>query len=122
VQHAAKYPLAALGLGILYLAYRRGLSPERAALAFFLFFVACAPTLHPWYTVLLLPFLCLWPNPAWLGFFASVYLAYHVLPLWLSEGRWEESSWIKLIEYAPFYLGFLSCRGLLAAEPTAAES
>ncbi len=127
VQKIAKFPLAAMGLGLLFLAYRRRLPVERAALAFFLFFVAFAPTLHPWYCAFLLPFLCLWPNPAWLGFFASVYLAYHVLPLWLSEGRWEESVWIKSLEYAPFYLGFLGSRGLLAREPegtrtTAVES
>lgn len=110
VQRAAKFPLAALGVGLLAWAYRRRLPPERVALCFFLFFVAFAPTLHPWYLGLLLPFLCLYPKPAWLMFFGTVYLAYHALPGWLLQGEWQEQTWIKVCEYSPFYLGFLVAR------------
>ena len=117
-QWVAKVPLALMGFGLLVLAFWRRWPAHKAGAAFFLFFIAMAPTVHPWYLVLLLPFLCVYPNPGWLAFCGTVYLSYHVLPEFQAArdrgepdlGRfWVENTWFKVVEYAPFYLGFLWC-------------
>jgi hypothetical protein len=59
-------------------------------------------TLHPWYLLWLLPFLCLYPQRAWILFTGFVMLSYHVVIRYAAEGVWEESPWIKLAIYAPF--------------------
>ena len=75
---------------------------------FFVFFVACAPTLHPWYVGFLVPFLALAPLPGWLAFSGSVMLAYHVVPEWVSQRRWDERGWVRVVEYAPFYFAIVT--------------
>jgi hypothetical protein len=109
VQRVAKVPLFALGVALLWRCWRRAESPERTAFLFFAFFVACTPTMHPWYVVLLLPWLCFEPRPGLLLFTGTVALAYHVLPGWLAAGVWKENAWLKAGEYLPFYVGLL-CR------------
>ncbi len=106
-QRVSKFPLAALGVSVLGICYLKKLPAERAALWFFVFFVAAAPTLHPWYLAFLVPFLAIAPNPGWLLFTGTVILSYHVLPGWLTEQRWEESVEVKVVEYLPFYGGLL---------------
>jgi hypothetical protein len=106
-QRLSKLPLALLGIGVLTCAWLRRLPVERAAWWFFLFFVAAAPTMHPWYLAFLVPWLCLWPNPGLLAFTGTVYLAYHVLPGWIESRVWEEKAWVKVVEYLPFYLGII---------------
>ncbi len=61
-------------------------------------------TLHPWYLLWIVPFLCFSPNRAWLSLTALTMLSYHVLIRYQAEGVWVESLWIKLIIYIPFYL------------------
>jgi len=107
-QRLAKIPLALLGLVILARSWVRGHRPQRAAFLFFVFFVAASPTVHPWYVAFLVPFLCLYPNWGFLAFTGTVFLAYHVLPGWWAEGRWEESLWVKIVEYLPFYAGVVA--------------
>lgn len=107
VQRAAKRPLAALAGVVLAWAWWRRLPLERVALCFFLFFVAFAPTLHPWYLAFLAPFVAFAPRPPWVLFFGTAYLAYHVLPGWLDNQEWQEQGWVQVLEYLPFYLGFL---------------
>ncbi len=101
----ARVPIAALGLGLLAWMWFRRWPLERACTGWFVYFVACAPTLHPWYVAFLVPFLCVAPNPGWLVFCGTVFASYHVLPGWVSERRWAENVWIKVAEYAPFYFG-----------------
>ena len=105
-QELAKYPLAAMGLGLLAFAWRRRWPLEKVAAAFFMFYMALTPVLHPWYLAFLVPFLCVYVNWGWLAFTGSVFLAYHVLPGWLEEGTWEERVWVKVVEYVPLYAGF----------------
>jgi len=107
VQRVAKLPLLALGLGVLWRCWRRQESPERTAFVFFVFFVAASPTLHPWYVVLLVPWLCVQPNLGLLAFTGTVTLAYHVLPTFHATGVWQERVWVKVLEYVPFYAGLL---------------
>lgn len=106
-QRLAKLPLLLAGSALLCIAWLWRWSAHRTGFAFFTFFVVCAPTLHPWYVALWLPFLCLRANLLLLAFPITVYLNYHVLPGWLAEGVWREVTWVKVIEYAPLYAGLL---------------
>lgn len=118
-QRLAKFVLAVLAAAVLLRSWRRRDPPWQAAAAFFLFFVAFTPTLHPWYLAFLVPFLATRPQPGLLLFTGSVYLAYHALPGWLEAGRWQEDPWIKVAEYVPFYLAVF---GLLTRARVAAGS
>jgi rSAM/selenodomain-associated transferase 2 len=63
----------------------------------------CLPTLHPWYLLLLAPFMVVYPSRGWLYLMlASVAM----LPVLVNEyhtGVFLENKWLKLIEYLPFY-------------------
>ena len=67
-------------------------------------FTLLSPTLHPWYLLWILPFLPFFPNPAWLCLSGLVVLSYEVLGRYLHLGVWEEQAWVRLVEFAPFYL------------------
>jgi len=62
-------------------------------------------SLHPWYAILITPFLVIYPSPAWLIFSCTVTLSYlkYVSPQGIMP------SWILLAEYLPLF-------ALLAAE------
>ncbi|MBI1975947.1 MAG: hypothetical protein HYS56_00380 [Candidatus Omnitrophica bacterium] len=62
------------------------------------------PVLHPWYLMWLIPFLCFFPEPAWIAFSGTVVLSYSVWPRYLSEGIWELNPWIQAVEYLPLFL------------------
>jgi hypothetical protein len=61
------------------------------------------PTLHPWYVIIIIPFLIFTPNWSWLVFTFLVQLSYFVLQDYVMIGVWQESNWILLAEYLPFY-------------------
>jgi alpha-1,6-mannosyltransferase len=56
-------------------------------------------SLHPWYVILIIPFLVFYPGPAWLMFTCTVALSYlkYVPP----EGKMP--AWILLAEYLPLF-------------------
>ncbi len=60
-------------------------------------------TLHPWYLLWIVPFLCFYQNAAWLSLTALVSLSYHVLTGYVLTGIWNENQWIRWLEYVPFY-------------------
>ena len=62
------------------------------------------PTVHPWYLLWVAPLLAVFPHPAWLFLQASVALSYHAAYLATPGEPWQELSWIKLLEYGPFFL------------------
>jgi rSAM/selenodomain-associated transferase 2 len=64
------------------------------------------PTLHPWYLLMVLPFLAVYPSPAWIYLSAGVALTFPVLGHEFQTGVFREQHWIKWIEYLPFF-GFL---------------
>ena len=77
-----------------------------------------APTVHPWYLTWIVPFLCFFPNKAWLVLTGSVVFYYFMnYPLFSklieynNEWVWQEVHWLKLPEYLPFY--FLLLYGFL---------
>ena len=105
--------------GATWLAARRWREePFRAALFLAGLFVILSPTVHPWYVTWPLPFLCLYPRASWLYLSGAVVLSYWVLRGYAVTGEWIESSWVRPLEYAPFYLllllevgGFIRCEG-----------
>jgi hypothetical protein len=56
-------------------------------------------SLHPWYVVLIVPFLAIYPNPAWLFFTSTVTLSY----LKYTSPQGIMPTWILLIEYLPLF-------------------
>ena len=61
------------------------------------------PTLHPWYLVLIPPFLVFFPSRAWLYLQAAVVFTFPISAVELNSGVFREISWLKLFEYVPFY-------------------
>ncbi len=104
----AVVPLALAALALLAVGWRRGWPLHRAAFALLLFYVAAAPVVQPWHVGLLLPFLCIYPRLGLLAFTGTVFLAYHPLPGWQAGEGWNESRWVKALEYAPFYGALLA--------------
>jgi hypothetical protein len=60
-------------------------------------------TFEPWYMVWIVPFLCLYPNRAWLLLTGLIMLSYEVLIRFNSDGLWAESPWIRWAIFAPFF-------------------
>jgi len=56
-------------------------------------------SLHPWYVILIIPFLAIYPNPAWLIFTCTVTLSY----LKYTSPHGIMPTWILLIEYLPLF-------------------
>lgn len=77
------------------------------------------PTVHPWYLVILLPFLCFCPWWGWIALSGSVALT------WLPQleiqrtGQWVEWPWVKVMEYTPLFawLGLLIWQRLRDTPP-----
>ncbi len=57
-------------------------------------FLVLSPTLHPWYTLWMLPFLARQPSLAWSWLAAGAALFYWPLGGWQAQGRWVEPGWI----------------------------
>ena len=62
------------------------------------------PTLHPWYLVLIAPFLVFFPSRAWLYLLAAVVFTFPVIAVESKTGIFQEIPWLKLFEYIPFYI------------------
>ncbi len=94
---------ALLGLLVLVFLWRKTL-PLSACYGTIGAILLLMPTVHPWYLLWIVPLLAVYPNPAWLYLTASVALAYHA-PYLASPGKpWEETLWVKALEYVPFFL------------------
>ncbi len=86
-----------------WLLYRR-VPPLRASYLTIGTILLMSPTVHPWYIMWLVPYLCFFPNPAWLMLTATVALSYHA-PFLAPPGEpWKELTLFKVLEYAPFFL------------------
>lgn len=57
-------------------------------------YLAVTPTLHPWYAVWIVPFLCFYGNRGWIAFSGLIVLAYTVLIRYREAGEWAESAWV----------------------------
>ena len=91
-----------LTLVILWATLRRA-DPYKAVLVILGAYVLFSPTFHPWYLLWILPFLPLFPQPAWILLSGTVFLAYQVLIGYSMNGVWKEAIWVKWAEFVPFY-------------------
>ena len=88
---------------IVSLLYRR-VPPLRASYLTIGSILLLSPTVHPWYIMWLVPYLRFFPSPAWLMLTATVALSYHAPFLAPPGEAWQELTWFKVLEYAPFFL------------------
>ena len=56
-------------------------------------------SLHPWYVILLIPYLVFYPNPAWLIFTCTVTFSY----LKYTTDQGIMPNWVLLVEYLPLF-------------------
>ena len=90
-------------LALIYLLVHDRLRSVYLALGCLLLFL---PTLHPWYLVLIAPFLVFFPSLAWLYLSVAVVFTFPVIAVEGQTGIFQEIFWLKLFEYIPFF-GFL---------------
>jgi alpha-1,6-mannosyltransferase len=104
---AAKFILFAagfcffIGVWIQHIRKNYDAQKENVLRAFYLLLGALTllnPTVHPWYIIWVLPFLCFFPNPAWILLSGTIFLSYSVL------GDYAATTEIRLWEYLPFYV------------------
>ncbi len=86
----------------LWLAARRA-EPERAAFLLFGTILLFAPNGYSWYFTWVVPFLCFFPNPAWLLLTVLQFLSYNVLIDYGANGRWHFDPLMQWLVYGPFY-------------------
>jgi rSAM/selenodomain-associated transferase 2 len=61
------------------------------------------PTLHPWYLLMIVPWMCVFPSRAWLFLQASMLFTFPVLGHEFRTGAFQEIAWLKWPEYLPFF-------------------
>jgi alpha-1,6-mannosyltransferase len=92
--------LAVAGL-IVFLKEKKGMDVLRYAYILTgLLLILMPAALHPWYVILIIPFLVIYPSPAWLIFSCTVTLSYlkYVTP----QGMMP--NWVLLAEYLPLFV------------------
>jgi rSAM/selenodomain-associated transferase 2 len=62
------------------------------------------PTLHPWYLLLIAPFICFFPSRAWIYLQAAVLFTFPVLGHEFRTNVFREVFWLKILEYIPLYV------------------
>jgi hypothetical protein len=70
-----------------------------AALAVGTYLVLVPTSMHPWYVLWIVPFLCLWLSPPWLFFSGAVVLSYMSYVVEPAPIPW----WAWLAQYGPLY-------------------
>jgi hypothetical protein len=88
---------------VAWLLYRRA-RPLRACYISIGAILLLSPTVHPWYLMWLVPYLCFYPSPAWLVLTATIVLSYHAPFLTPPGEPWVELPLFKVLEYVPFFL------------------
>jgi alpha-1,6-mannosyltransferase len=93
--------------GIALWAAARRLEPQRAAYLIFGAILLFTPNAYPWYFTWIIPFLCFFPNPAWLLLTILQFLSYQVLIGYAILHEWQWSPLMIALEYVPFYAWLL---------------
>lgn len=101
--YRAKAITAILGFAAMWWVARVAATPASAAFWGIAAALLLAPTVHPWYFLWLTPFLCLFPNPAFLLWNGTIALSYTVLARYQTLGVWDLKPTIQLLEYLPVY-------------------
>jgi alpha-1,6-mannosyltransferase len=96
-----------LGIGIaaglaLWAAAKR-IDPARAAYLIFGAILLLSPNAYSWYFTWIIPFLCFFPNPAWLLLTILQFLSYHVLIDYYALNTWHWRPEMVWLTYGPFY-------------------
>lgn len=99
----AKAIAAGLFAGLLAVLILRKVPPLRGCYLAIGAILLLAATVHPWYLVWIVPYLCIYPNPGWLLLTGTVVLSYHAPFLSPPGERWAEQGLYKLLEYGPFF-------------------
>lgn len=99
----ARQVCAFLWFGILIWALRWR-DPVRISFCLLGAYIVISPTVHPWYLIWVLPFLPLFPRPAWVVWSWTILLSYEVLTGYRLTGAWEPASWALWAQYGPFFL------------------
>ena len=68
------------------------------------FLLVFLPTLHPWYLILMAPFLVFFPSRAWLWLQSAMLFTFPVMAIDYNTGVFQEIHWLKIFEYVPFYM------------------
>jgi rSAM/selenodomain-associated transferase 2 len=61
------------------------------------------PTLHPWYLVLIAPFMVFFPSKAWMYLQAAMVFTFPVMAVDYKTGIFQEIHWLKWLEFGPFF-------------------
>jgi hypothetical protein len=93
-RHSARLIVGGAWLAFAILALLRRRDAWSGAGALLGAFLVLSPTLHPWYTLWMLPFLARRPDDAWSWLVASAPLLYWPLGGWKQHGQWIEPAWI----------------------------
>jgi hypothetical protein len=91
--------LAVAGLFVFFRKKPDGLVIRYAYVLIGLLIILMPTALHPWYVVVLVPFLCFFPSPAWLIFTGMVTLSY----LYYAPSMGNLPVWVTLLEYVPLF-------------------
>jgi alpha-1,6-mannosyltransferase len=98
---------AGIGVGVavglaLWTAARK-FDPPRAALWIIGAVLLFSPNAYSWYFTWMIPFLCFYPNPAWLMLTVLQFLSYNVLINYQDFGIFNFDPRYLMLTYAPFY-------------------
>ncbi|MCI0452524.1 MAG: hypothetical protein L0Z51_09075, partial [Candidatus Latescibacteria bacterium] len=99
----ARFALMMLGAIIVLAAAVRERDVTRYAFIVIGAALLLSPTVYPWYLVWIVPFLCVYPNRAWLAFTGLIGFSYWVWVVYEATGAWMLPNWVLALEYVPFY-------------------
>ena len=100
----AKLLIALLFSSVVLVCFIRSDDPVKSAYWIIGAYLLLTPTLQPWYLVWIIPFLCLYPNRAWILLTGLVPMSYHVVIQFVQTGLWSEAAWIRYVQFIPFYV------------------
>lgn len=119
----AKTIVAVLLVTLVLILVQRRTTPLRGSYLTLGAILLLMTTVHPWYLIWIVPFLCIYTNPAWLFLTVSVGLSYHAAYLAVPGQPWEDVAWVKWLEYGPFFAlaafsAFRARKQLAGSEPS----
>lgn len=96
----ASLTLLTIALGTIFIITH---DPLRSSYQAFGCLLLLLSTLHPWYLVLMTPFLVFFSSRAWICLHISVLFMFPVLGIEFHTGVFQEIHFLKIFEYLPFY-------------------
>ena len=96
-----------IAAGLALWAAWKQMEPARAAYLIFGAILLLSPNAYPWYFTWIIPFLCFYPNPAWLLLTILQFLSYHVLIDYYALNIWHWRAEMVWLTYGPFYAAWI---------------